>query len=93
MTFTGLYVALATPFTPGGEVDAPAFTRLVRHVLDGGADGVVVLGSTGEAATPAGVGTESGRTFGRPLASKPSFQVCRTKGRAERNFPSVRSST
>ena len=51
MTFTGLYVALATPFTPAGEVDAPAFRRLVRHVLDGGADGVVVLGSTGEAAT------------------------------------------
>jgi 4-hydroxy-tetrahydrodipicolinate synthase len=32
-------------------VDLPAFRRLVRHVVDGGADGLVVLGSTGEAAT------------------------------------------
>ena len=51
MTFTGLYVALATPFTSAGEVDFPAFRRLVRHVAGGGADGLVVLGSTGEAAT------------------------------------------
>ena len=51
MKLNGMYVALATPFTPAGEVDAPGFSRLVRHVLDGGADGVVVLGSTGEAAT------------------------------------------
>jgi 4-hydroxy-tetrahydrodipicolinate synthase len=32
-------------------VDFPAFRRLVRHVVSGGADGIVVLGSTGEAAT------------------------------------------
>jgi 4-hydroxy-tetrahydrodipicolinate synthase len=51
MTFTGLYVALATPFTSAGEVDFPAFRRLVRFVAGGGADGLVVLGSTGEAAT------------------------------------------
>ncbi|BDU75789.1 4-hydroxy-tetrahydrodipicolinate synthase [Mesoterricola sediminis] len=51
MTFTGLWVALATPFTSTGDVDLPAFRRLVRHVAAGGADGVVVLGSTGEAAT------------------------------------------
>jgi len=50
-TFTGLWVALATPFTEAGEVDLPAFRRLVAHVGAGGADGVVVLGSTGEAAT------------------------------------------
>ncbi len=47
----GLSVALATPFTPSGEVDLPAFRRLVRFVGQGGADVLVVLGSTGEAAT------------------------------------------
>ncbi len=60
--FTGLGVALATPFVSGTdavgagrkpEVDHVAFGRLVEHVLaDGrGVDYLVVLGSTGEAAT------------------------------------------
>ena len=64
--FTGLGVALATPFTtgtegasklPGGSsrkrpaVDLTAFASLVEHVVAGGADFLVVLGSTGEAAT------------------------------------------
>jgi 4-hydroxy-tetrahydrodipicolinate synthase len=47
----GLAVALATPFTADGAVDLPAFRRLVRHVAGGGADVLVALGSTGEAAT------------------------------------------
>ena len=51
ITLSGLLVALATPFTPDFQVDLPAFRRLVRHVAGGGADGLVVLGSTGEAAT------------------------------------------
>ena len=60
--FTGLGVALATPFLTGTdavgggrkpEVDHGAFARLVEHALaDGrGVDHLVVLGSTGEAAT------------------------------------------
>ena len=48
---TGLAVALATPFTPAGEVDFPAFRRLVRHVVAGGVDTLVPLGTTGEAPT------------------------------------------
>ncbi len=48
--FSGLSVALATPFTTAGDVDLPSFRRLVRHVATG-ADVLVVLGSTGEAAT------------------------------------------
>ncbi|MFY9343653.1 MAG: 4-hydroxy-tetrahydrodipicolinate synthase [Planctomycetota bacterium] len=48
--FEGLGVALATPFTPAGRLDLPAFARLVQHVVGGGADFVVALGSTGEAA-------------------------------------------
>lgn len=49
--FAGLCVALATPFHTSGAVDLPAFRRLVRHVAGGGADVLVPLGSTGEAAT------------------------------------------
>ncbi|HJW44289.1 MAG TPA: 4-hydroxy-tetrahydrodipicolinate synthase [Geothrix sp.] len=51
LDLSGLAVALATPFTPSGEVDLPAFRRLVRHVAAGGVDTLVPLGSTGEAAT------------------------------------------
>ncbi len=51
LPFTGTYVALATPFETDGSVDFSAFRRLVRHVVGGGVDGLVVLGSTGEAAT------------------------------------------
>lgn len=49
--FAGLAVALATPFTPVGEVDLPAFRKLVRHVVAGGVDTLIPLGTTGEAPT------------------------------------------
>lgn len=49
--FSGLSVALATPFNTHGDVDLRAFRRLVEHVVRGGVDTLVVLGSTGEAAT------------------------------------------
>ncbi len=51
LNVSGLAVALATPFTPAGEVDFPAFRRLVRHVVAGGVDTLVPLGTTGEAPT------------------------------------------
>jgi 4-hydroxy-tetrahydrodipicolinate synthase len=51
MTFEGLAVALATPFDRSGEPDLIAFRRLVRHVVDGGVDTLVVLGTSGEAPT------------------------------------------
>jgi len=51
LDLSGLAVALATPFTASGEVDLPAFRKLVRHVVAGGVDFLVPLGSTGEAAT------------------------------------------
>ena len=49
--FKGLGVALATPFKINGSVDAAALTRLVSHVIDGGADFLVALGTTSEAPT------------------------------------------
>ncbi len=51
LDLSGLAVALATPFTASGEVDFPAFRKLVRHVVAGGVDTVVPLGTTGEAST------------------------------------------
>lgn len=49
--FAGLSVALATTFCADGTLDLPAFRRLTRRVVAGGAQALVVLGSTGEAAT------------------------------------------
>ena len=51
LDLSGLAVALATPFKATGELDLPAFRKLVRHVVAGGANTLVPLGSTGEAAT------------------------------------------
>jgi len=46
----GFGVALATPFVPEGQIDEAGLTRLVQHVVTGGVDFLVALGSTGEAA-------------------------------------------
>ena len=42
---------MVTPFDAHGRVDEEATARLVQHLLDHGSDGVVVCGTTGEAAT------------------------------------------
>lgn len=51
LDLSGLAVALATPFSASGEVDLDAFRKLVRHVVGGGVDTLVPLGTTGEAST------------------------------------------
>jgi 4-hydroxy-tetrahydrodipicolinate synthase len=48
---TGSITALATPFGASGEVDFPAWRRLLDAQLAAGTRAVVVAGSTGEAAT------------------------------------------
>lgn len=48
--FEGLSVAMVTPFR-GGAVDPAGIERLVARLVEGGVDGIVALGSTGEAAT------------------------------------------
>ncbi len=48
--FEGLTVAMVTPFRDGA-VDRDATARLLDFLLDGGAECLVVSGSTGEAAT------------------------------------------
>lgn len=51
MTFTGTMTALVTPFNEDGSFDRPAMEALVEWQIDQGIDGLVVCGSTGEAAT------------------------------------------
>jgi len=46
-----MMTALVTPFDEEGVFDSEAMSRLVEFQLDGGVDGLVVCGSTGEAAT------------------------------------------
>ena len=45
--FEGLTVAMVTPFREG-KVDGEAVDRLVDHLLEGGVDGIVPGGTTGE---------------------------------------------
>src|SRR5205807_7365820 len=40
-----------TPFDARGRVDEDAAVRLMHHLIEHGSDGVVVCGTTGEAAT------------------------------------------
>lgn len=51
LDLSGLAVALATPMQADGALDLAAFRRLVQHVVQGGADVLVALGTTGEAPT------------------------------------------
>ncbi|MGA7764152.1 MAG: 4-hydroxy-tetrahydrodipicolinate synthase, partial [Candidatus Binataceae bacterium] len=48
--FNGALTALVTPFRDG-EVDEPALRELVEFQIQGGIDGLVPCGSTGESAT------------------------------------------
>ena len=49
--FTGVGVALVTLFDDEGEIDAPATADHAARLVDAGVEGVIVAGTTGEAAT------------------------------------------
>lgn len=49
--FTGTGVAIATPFDAQGNIDYPAFEKLINHIINGKCEYIVVLGTTGESAT------------------------------------------
>ena len=49
--FKGTGIALITPFKTDQSVDFEALTKIVNHVVDNGADFLVVLGTTSEAPT------------------------------------------
>jgi 4-hydroxy-tetrahydrodipicolinate synthase len=48
---TGTGVAIVTPFTKKGQVDTKALDKLVKHLIKGKIEYIVVLGTTGETAT------------------------------------------
>ncbi|MFI6294525.1 dihydrodipicolinate synthase family protein [Nonomuraea sp. NPDC050790] len=50
MMLTGVIPPVCTPMTPEHEVDTASLVRLVDHLLDGGVDGLFVLGSSSEVA-------------------------------------------
>ncbi|MCW2915561.1 MAG: dihydrodipicolinate synthase family protein [Actinomycetia bacterium] len=47
---SGVIPPVCTPLTPEFEVDTVSLTRLVDHLLDGGVDGLFILGSSSEVA-------------------------------------------
>jgi 4-hydroxy-tetrahydrodipicolinate synthase len=49
--YEGLLTAMVTPFAPDGSVDEAAAVALGRHLLANGSHGLVICGTTGEAAT------------------------------------------
>jgi 4-hydroxy-tetrahydrodipicolinate synthase len=49
--FHGTGVAMVTPFQADGQVDYDALKKLIDHLIDGGIDYLVSLGTTGESAT------------------------------------------
>lgn len=49
--FYGLGVALVTPFTENGAIDFAAVAKIVDNIIEGGADYILVLGTTGETPT------------------------------------------
>lgn len=49
--FSGSIVALVTPMTADGQVDFDSLQQLVAFHLKQGSDGLVIMGTTGEAAT------------------------------------------
>ncbi|MCE2981956.1 MAG: 4-hydroxy-tetrahydrodipicolinate synthase [Parachlamydia sp.] len=51
MLLKGLYTALITPFTASGILDEEGLRVLIHHQLAHRVDGIVILGTTGEAPT------------------------------------------
>ena len=49
--FRGTGIALITSFKADMSIDTEALTNIVNHVIDNGADFLVVLGTTSEAPT------------------------------------------
>jgi len=49
--FHGTGVALVTPFSKDGNIDWPGLEKLIDHVINGGVEYLVSMGTTGESAT------------------------------------------
>ncbi len=51
MKFEGAFTAQITPFTEEGEIDEEGYRRNIRSQIEGGIDGLLPVGTTGECAT------------------------------------------
>lgn len=51
MDFGQLLTAMVTPFNQAGEIDYPATSNLLEHLIENGTEAVVVAGTTGESPT------------------------------------------
>jgi 4-hydroxy-tetrahydrodipicolinate synthase len=51
MQLGGILTAMVTPFDANGGLDEEGAAQLIHHLLENGSDGLVLAGSTGEAAT------------------------------------------
>lgn len=49
--FGTVLTAMVTPFAADGSLDVKAGVRLARHLVDGGCDGLLLAGTTGESPT------------------------------------------
>ena len=49
--FSGSLVAIITPMLANGQVDYVSLKKLLNYQVDNGTDGLVIMGTTGEAAT------------------------------------------
>ncbi len=49
--FRGVFTALVTPFTSTGAIDIDAFKKLIEYQIEGGVDGLIPCGTTGESST------------------------------------------
>lgn len=67
----GVGVALITPFNDNGDVDFEALERLLDRVAAGGADYLVVLGTTAETPTLSAAEKEAVTKFHRKQKRRP----------------------
>ncbi len=75
VSVSGLWVPIVTPFAVDGSLDRGSLRRLAKRLVENGADGIVALGTTGEAATltaderidVVSICGEECRRVGRPL--------------------------
>jgi 4-hydroxy-tetrahydrodipicolinate synthase len=49
--FKGTGTAIVTPFHDSGNIDFGSFGKIIEHVIEGGVNYIVALGTTGESAT------------------------------------------
>jgi 4-hydroxy-tetrahydrodipicolinate synthase len=49
--FSGSHVALITPMSADGQIDYDSLQKLLEYQLNNGTDGLIIMGTTGEAAT------------------------------------------